>query len=101
MAKTLTLNFEMMHDVQLSLSGLSFKAIKGTDANSYIIRDDAGKYTIYAPHYIDGRTSKIEVGFLVKILKDVNERVQFDRIKIVGYYQYTGEEIMNLITNQS
>lgn len=101
MGKTLTIIFKYKNPV-IKLSGLSFKAIKGTKLEQSLIRNDLREYEIdtYYSFSIDGNTAKIKKDVLISYLKELNEKIPFTRIETAGHYELTGGEIMELLTQQ-
>ena len=97
--KTLIINFHI-DPPELKLSGLSFKALKGTDAGRLLFRDDCQCYALEYNHHLNRNTARIESSFLIARLKEIHSRIPFDKIKIEGYYELTGDELIKKINEQ-
>lgn len=100
---TLTLDFRY-GDIGLRIKGISFKALKGTRMESHLIRSDAGGYaidTIYSG-IIDRKTNQPYFDKLVGMLTEIKQasELYFDKVKVVGYSHFTGEQIMNAINEK-
>lgn len=99
-AKLPTLRIEpRWKDTKLSLKGLSFKAVRHTRFGYHLCRafDEDGHYFIDSSSMIDSRTSYISKGKLISILKELHECIPFGKIKIIGHYELTGEQLMEEI----
>lgn len=94
MPKTLTLHFDgPRHEVGIRLAGFSFKEIT-FDHN--FIRSDSGYYALEVPSFkIEGRTAMVKYDYLIENLANVYDDLPFDKVKVVGRYPKTGEEIYN------
>jgi hypothetical protein len=87
-----------LRDPEIRLPGLSLKKLNGSNIWQTIYKDpDDGAFRIDSRYYIDGRTAKIEVEYLLGILKDLFEIIPFDGVKTKSNYVLSGDEIFNLI----
>ena len=98
--KTLKIDFTIKYEVQFILKGLSFKKLKGTNIGHDLIISDLKKYVL--PYYdykgLNKNTANIELNFLIKALKEIKSKIDFDTIKTIGYFDITSEELMNKLT---
>jgi hypothetical protein len=96
--KTLTLDFRYRYGVALSLKGLSFKKINGfSDLQSHLFINDSNKYTIDYDLNVDQRTASIKREFLIKCLCDLYKDIPYSKIKTIGNYELSGDELINII----
>lgn len=86
-------------DTIVFLRGLSLKAVKNTRFGHDLCRayDEDGHYYIDSSRMTDGKTSAISKDRLIPILKELHECIPFGKIKIIGHYELTGEQLMEEI----
>jgi hypothetical protein len=97
--KTLTIDVDYSSPL-LRLKGLSFKALSGTSIESDVIIGDSGYYEIqtdYALNALNRNTAKIAAPFLIDALAEICERIPFDKIKILGHYELTADQLMDAV----
>lgn len=84
-------------DTKLFLKGLSLKAVKGTQFGHDLCRayDEDGHYFIDSSRWTDGRTSFISKEHLIRCLKELYRCIPFGKIKIIGHYELTGEQLLD------
>lgn len=97
MGKTLTIE-PHLHSTYFRLAGLSIKKAGEGDMGHSLCRDESGYY-ISNDFLTNPRTAAISVSKLVPLLKELHENIQFDKIKIKGHYEKTGEELMALVND--
>jgi hypothetical protein len=102
----LTLYFNVQYVVGVKIAGLSFKALKETRSIGHrIVRSDTGYPTAYEiplrqySTTFNNNTCTIKKEALIQYLKELYEVLPFSEIKIVGYYEATGEELYNEVVN--
>ncbi len=99
MKKTLTIRIGGFGHVGLRLKGLSFKALENTDIGHELIRGDSGDYELLGfSSKINPKTANIELNYLLGLLKELHDCIPFDKVKIVGHYEVTGEQLYKLVT---
>lgn len=77
------------------MPGLSIKA---SDLHE-LCKDEGGYYiTNDLISQYNPRTAQISIDYLIKILKELHENLLFDKIRIIGRYELTPDEIMKQIT---
>lgn len=98
MPKILTIDFKY-RSPEIKLTGLSFKKISDTNIERNIIRSDTGNYIIETNYggQLNRKTAAIELNYLIDGLTEIYECIPFDKIKTLGHYEATGEQIMELI----
>lgn len=96
--KTLTLSFDQREEVGVKLTGLSMKIVRGTRLSHHLCRayELDGHYYIdlYFNSFLNERTMSIKKEVLVTFLIELYGKILFNKIKIVGNYELSGEQLM-------
>ncbi len=91
--KTLTIEDRSM-DTSIKIKGLSLKAVKHCFSLSDVLfRGDSGEGYIM----FQSTGNKVGIERMIKCLAELYKTIPFDKIKIVGTYELTGEELFEKI----
>ncbi len=81
-----------MYYTRFRMKGLSLKRADMQE----LCKDETG-FFIDNRFKLNGKTALIDKARLVELLEELYKNIPFDKIKIDGHYEATGEELMSLI----
>lgn len=86
-------------DVIFSMKGLSLKAVRNTNHFGHALcrLEGSGQFYINIEFKTNPRTARITKEALISYLKELYGALSFGKIKIIGHYELTGEQLMEEI----
>ena len=93
--KTITLNFQVKSEIKINLKGLSYKSMKHEHSN--ICRSETGYYFLEVRDYNYGGDAYPKIDYLLSELRAIKRNVYFDKIRVIGRYKYSGDELLKLL----